>query len=385
MTKIFLPGEILPSGWVKGGAWVRESNTATYRWFRTVDMSGEVPALQYSNSVDKPDINEGLTPPRKEQHMNYNDAATAVRISIENRIPTLIEGAPGGGKSSIPLQIAQEMGISAAFHNCSLGNDTDILGLPGAEHGTNKIIWRPIGVFHEVLTSDKPMVLVLDDLAHARHEVQAAIWPMVHSGERRIGDKKLPDGVSIIATANRVSDTGAGARSLLTPLRDRFECVIVLDTDHKLAFQHILRKYKDDEGVALVLAAVSAAPPSKVTQLSPRRWENVCKWVSACYSSGVTGDIVAGGAKDADAILDLKNLMDTAIISKMAQEVANAIINMDVCPKNVKGAMLKKLPLPVSRAIVQKTGDITEEQASQIVAWCGGVNAKELITAVRGM
>jgi len=318
--------------------------------------------------------------------MNFNEVLDAVRVAVQNRIPTLIEGKPGGGKSTIPVMIAKELEMWHALHNCALGNDTDILGLPGTEPSREGVVWRKIGVFAEVMKSTTPGILGLEDLSHAGKETQAAIFPMIHPGERRLGDEKLPEGVTIVATGNRIVDTGSGARALLTVLRDRFGVVLQLDDDYKITFEYLRKVHAASEAAMAVLDSVGAARQDAIARISPRRWDLVCSWVTAAYDSGLPGEVCEGGALDVKAAgIPIASLIDGATIAKFAREVAKAAIYSTGKPK-VPARILHKLPIASGRTVRSMTNrPLDAAVASRIVSWCGGVNVEELIQAVNSV
>lgn len=133
--------------------------------------------------------------------------------------PVMIEGSPGGGKTSIVKQAAKSLGIPLVIKHLPTmlvedfgvlfpkeGSDTlhyklpdwfPANGKPGTEHGG---------------------ILMFDDRSQAGPELQKVLANIIL--ERELHGYKLADGWQVISTGNRQSDR-AGANRTLSHLSDR--------------------------------------------------------------------------------------------------------------------------------------------------------------------
>lgn len=131
-------------------------------------------------------------------------------------LPTVYEGKPGVGKSSIIAQVVGEMGLQMETVLASLREPSDFLGLP--------IPARDGGVTYSPPAWAKRMaelgegVVFFDEINTAPPSVQAALLRVILEGV--VGDLVLPPGVRFIAAMNSVEDA-AGGWDLPPPLANR--------------------------------------------------------------------------------------------------------------------------------------------------------------------
>jgi hypothetical protein len=146
-------------------------------------------------------------------------AAVLVRYKIAKRHSVFLWGAPGIGKSDVVRQIARELGWTLIEFRANLREPVDCRGIPVADLATGVTKWL---VPDELPRADRDGefgILFLDELNTASPQMQAALFQLVL--ERRLGDYKLPDGWTIIAAGNRVSDR-ASAQRMPSALKNRF-------------------------------------------------------------------------------------------------------------------------------------------------------------------
>ena len=109
----------------------------------------------------------------------------------------IFEGEPGIGKSSMLNPIADNTKLEPRYVDCAL-LDLGDLQMP-ANRGDH-IEFVP----NKMFTSDKPIVLMLDEIGKAMRPVQNALLTLLL--ERRIGNYKLPEGSVVFGTTNLATD-----------------------------------------------------------------------------------------------------------------------------------------------------------------------------------
>jgi hypothetical protein len=150
---------------------------------------------------------------------------STLKALIESRRTVCIEGAPGGGKTSIVREVSENMGLAYIEQHMPTMLVEDF-GIP--KLGTDKMdyvlpYWWP--------NADDPStpsrgVLCFDDRNQANADLQKVLANICQA--RTLHGKRLPDGWTVISTGNRQSDR-AGANRVLSHLRNR-ETTIELDT-----------------------------------------------------------------------------------------------------------------------------------------------------------
>lgn len=178
----------------------------------------------------------------------------AINLAIKAGRPLMIHGSPGLGKSAACMQAAHDQAKLHGFVNTgdpavamlsdighladpsrtmglfdvrlSQCDPVDIGGLPVANHeqGTQGRLvpdWFP-----STDRTDLPDygLLLLEEVVSAPPAVQAAAYQLTH--DRRIGDKVMKEGWSVVLTGNLLSDGGV-VHKMPTPLANRLMHVYV--------------------------------------------------------------------------------------------------------------------------------------------------------------
>ena len=142
----------------------------------------------------------------------------AVRACIDARVPVLLWGGPGIGKSSSVAALAARRNLAIEVVVGSVREPSDFAGLPVvAPDGTRVFMAPPAWALR--LAEAGEGVLFLDELSTAAPAVQAAMLRVVL--DRVVGDLTLPPGVRIVAAANAAEDAADGW-DLAPPLANRF-------------------------------------------------------------------------------------------------------------------------------------------------------------------
>lgn len=156
---------------------------------------------------------------------------------IHEKVPVMLVGAPGIGKTSVPTQIFRDLSDEWAFvvSHPTTDDPVDYRGIPmvmRGRDGNEEARFVPVGTLAELQALDhsgKRVLWLIDDLGQAPLAVQAALMQPI--GARALNGIRLGENVSIVATTNRREDKAA-VHGIIAPLRDR--CVVIhLETDLK--------------------------------------------------------------------------------------------------------------------------------------------------------
>jgi hypothetical protein len=147
---------------------------------------------------------------------------------IEARIPVMLTGAPGVGKSSIVETAAKAAGNDLILSHPVVSDPTDAKGLPWPSKDGESASFLPFGDLAQALKATTPTVWFLDDLGQASPAVQASFMQLLLA--RQVNGHKLPDCVTFIAATNRRTDR-AGVSGILTPVLSRFGAIIGIEAN----------------------------------------------------------------------------------------------------------------------------------------------------------
>ena len=133
--------------------------------------------------------------------------------------PVMIWGPPGIGKSELIAEIGAETNRPVIDIRLLLCEPTDLKGIPYFDPETKTMRWaRPSELPAPGEASLENAILFLDEINAAPQSVQAAAYQLLLN--RRIGEYRLPKGVSILCAGNRDSDKGVTFR-MPSPLANR--------------------------------------------------------------------------------------------------------------------------------------------------------------------
>ena len=140
----------------------------------------------------------------------------AMGISVAARVPVLLWGAPGTGKTSAVRAMAAALGWPCETVIAAIREPSDFAGLPVVTEGDVRM--APPRWAQRLAASGRGL-LFLDEISTAPPAVQAALLRVVL--ERVVGDLDLPDGVVVVAAANP-PEQAADGWDLSAPLANRF-------------------------------------------------------------------------------------------------------------------------------------------------------------------
>ena len=152
------------------------------------------------------------------------------------KVPILLAGAPGIGKTEGIQAIFEEYKVPVYEHRIGNMDPSDVRGVPvidqitedtkGNDGNVGDFICREALPDGNVLPRSGPCVLFLDELGHAKTATLNAWMPLLK--ERKIGTYRAPASMMIIGATNRVSDR-AGSNAMHSALINR---VIRIDVKH---------------------------------------------------------------------------------------------------------------------------------------------------------
>lgn len=138
-----------------------------------------------------------------------------------------IEGAPGGGKTTIVHEVAQELDVPCIERHMPtmLIEDFGIL-FPDGSSDSQRLSYRLPDWFPVKGKAPERGILLFDDRNQAGPDLQKVLANICQA--RTLHGVPMPDGWMVVSTGNRQSDR-AGANRVLSHLRNR-ETVLELET-----------------------------------------------------------------------------------------------------------------------------------------------------------
>src|SRR5579859_3999881 len=240
----------------------------------------------------------------------------ALGIAVAARVPVLLWGAPGTGKTSTIRAMAEAMGVPCETVIASIREPSDFAGLPVVIG--EGVRFAPPAWASRLAEAGRGL-LFLDELSTAPPAVQAALLRVVL--ERVVGDLELPADVAVVAAANPPEQASDGW-DLSAPLANRF-CHIDWNADATTFAQGIAAGWSTPPVPALadqweqrqsstrgLVGAFVHARPNLLSQPphdasaagrawpSPRTWEMAARLLAACDEIGAVEEtratLVAG-------------------------------------------------------------------------------------------
>jgi hypothetical protein len=146
--------------------------------------------------------------------------------TIAAKMPVLIKGAPGIGKTDIVTGACKDAGAELIVSHPVVDEPIDYKGLPYIIDGHAEFL--PFGALHRLIEAEQATVYFMDDLGQAPPSVQAAAMQLILA--RRINGHHVSDNVTFIAATNRKQDK-AGVAGILEPVKSRFATIVELEPD----------------------------------------------------------------------------------------------------------------------------------------------------------
>lgn len=231
--------------------------------------------------------------------MKPSELTKLLSKTIPARLPVLITGAPGIGKSDIVAQAAQLASADLIISHPVVSDPTDFKGLPFPDKGGKSASFLPFGDLAALVAAKSDTVFFLDDLGQAPPSVQSACMQLLLA--RRVNGHMVSDKVSFIAATNRRADR-AGVQGLLEPVKSRFATIVELQSDLNDWVKWALSASLPTELIAFLRFRPNLLHDFKPTQdlvnsPCPRTWHNVARLMAAgCDGFDVISGAVGEGA-----------------------------------------------------------------------------------------
>ncbi|HVA06086.1 MAG TPA: MoxR family ATPase [Acidimicrobiales bacterium] len=144
----------------------------------------------------------------------------ALALAVSVRVPVLLWGSPGTGKTSVVRALADAFGLASETVIASIREPSDFAGLPIVAHdgGMTRVDFAPPRWAQRLVAAGSG-ILFFDEISTAPPAVQAALLRVVL--ERTVGDLQLPRDVAVVAAANPPEQAASGWE-LSAPLANRF-------------------------------------------------------------------------------------------------------------------------------------------------------------------
>ena len=147
-------------------------------------------------------------------------------VMMKARLPFMVKGQPGGGKTEIIKQAAANIGYNVVISHPVVSDATDYKGFPFVIDG--KAVFIPFSDLLKIMEAEVPTLFFLDDLGQAMPAIQKAAMQLLLA--REINGKKISDLVTFAAATNRKEDK-AGVTGILEPVKSRFASIVELVPD----------------------------------------------------------------------------------------------------------------------------------------------------------
>lgn len=244
--------------------------------------------------------------------------AQFLAVSIKARLPILITGSPGIGKSDVVSKACVDAGADMILSHPVVEDPTNAKGLPWPDKDGKTANFIPFGELARAINAKKDTVWFLDDLGQAPPAVQASYMQLLLA--RRVNNHVLPDCVTFIAATNRRTDR-AGVSGILEPVKSRFASIVELEVNHDDWYA-----WAFGAGVPAELIAFIRFKPEHLNNFKPsadltnspvpRTWAHVAKLLAlnlppAVQLAAISGAVGDGAAVEFAAFLRLYNELPT--------------------------------------------------------------------------
>ena len=272
--------------------------------------------------------------------------------TIKAKLPILVEGSPGIGKSDIITAAAASAGADLILSHPAVSDPTDLKGLPWIDK-SGQADFKPFGDLRSAMQADKPTVWFFDDLGQASAAVQASAMQLFLA--REVNGHRISDHVVFMAATNRRTDR-AGVTGILEPVKSRFASIVGLDAD--------LDSWCDwaiDHNINPMLIAFLRFKPDLLCKFQatndmtnspvPRTWSHVDKILDLSLSPTVQNLAIAGAVGEGAAT-------EFGAFQKLYEQLPN-IDQILIDPKSVSIPTNPAVLYSLASALATKATDTT--------------------------
>ena len=245
---------------------------------------------------------------------------SALKSLFEVKRTVCIEGAPGGGKTTIALEVAKELGIGSIVIHAPLSLVEDY-GVPDMLTNSDRFEYKLPSWYPAADRTDIPEegILLFDDRNQAGTDIQKILANLCQA--RELHGHPLKPGWWVVSTGNRQQDR-AGANRILSHLRNR-ETVLELTTHADDWMGWALSNNVNEIVVAYIKhrpGELHSFDPNAEQNATPRSWvEGVSNILGVVPKeaelSCIKGAVGEGAANEFVGFLDIyRNLADPALV-----------------------------------------------------------------------
>lgn len=159
----------------------------------------------------------------------YNETKiyNAIELSKATKVPMLLMGNPGIGKTTTVMNYAKENGYNVVEVRAAQSSPEDILGYYVNEGGKSLVSKLPSWFTKMQEEAEKGLkhILFLDEITTANEFTQAALFKLIF--DRAIEENKLPEDTIILSAGNYKGNLSDNF-GMLSPTLNRF-CIVNLD------------------------------------------------------------------------------------------------------------------------------------------------------------
>lgn len=303
--------------------------------------------------------------------MNIKELKKTMLLTMKAKLPMLIKGAPGIGKSDCVAQVAAELGMDLIISHPVVSDPTDYKGLPGIVDG--KAEFLPFGDLRQLIEAKKPTIAFLDDLGQAPAVVQAAAMQLILA--RKVNGHAISDHVVFCAATNRRQDR-AGVTGILEPVKSRFATIIELTADKDSWIEWAFKNDMPMEIIGFINfrpALLNADKPTAdiVNTPCPRTMAYCGRLIQA----GLKGIEVMSGAIGEGAATELAGFI----------KVYKDLPNIDAILLRPKDAKVPEEPSALYAVVAALTERATKDNAKRILEYATRLPGPFSVLLVRDM
>lgn len=235
-------------------------------------------------------------------NMKPSELIALLAKTIAAKLPVLITGAPGIGKSDIVEHAAIAAGADLILSHPAVSDPTDVKGLPWIVDGHATFL--PFGELSRALRTDRPTVWFLDDLGQASPAVQSSYMQLLLA--RRVNEHVLSEHVVFVGATNRRTDR-AGVSGILEPVKSRFDTIVELTPDLDEWCNWAIDHNFPPELIAFLrfqpdLLCKFAASADLTNSPVPRTWSHVAHLLALDLPTTIRAAAIAGAVGEGAAV-----------------------------------------------------------------------------------
>ncbi len=289
------------------------------------------------------------------ENMNTKEMKSMLLKAMKAKLPVLIKGAPGIGKSDCVAQVAKELKMNLLISHPVVSDPTDYKGLPGIVDG--KAEFLPFGDLRQLIEAKKPTIAFLDDLGQAPAVVQAAAMQLILA--RKVNGHTISDKVVFVAATNRRQDR-AGVTGILEPVKSRFATIVELKADPESWIQWALENEMPAEIIGFIhfrpaMLNKDEATADIVNHPCPRTIAYCGKLIQA----GLSGVEVLSGAIGEGAAAELVGFI----------RVYKSLPNIDAILLDPENTIVPDDPAAIYAVVAALVEKATEDNAARVLKY----------------